>query len=78
MTPQTVTPIAKDQMDLNHRQIQALEYLSKERFLCTRTYRDLFTTSEITASRDLSSLKEKGHVVKVGFGRATQYTLARR
>lgn len=70
--------IAKKFMDLNHRQIQALEYLTQQRFLCTRTYKDLFTTSEITASRDLSSLREKGHVVKIGFGRATQYALAGR
>ena len=69
--------LAKKFMDLNHRQIQALEFLTQQRFICTRTYRDMFSTSEITASRDLSSLKEKG-VLKVGFGRATQYTLARR
>lgn len=64
--------------DLNYRQIQALEHLKQQAFVNTRTYARLFTTSEITASRDLSLLKNSGHVIKVGFGRATQYALARR
>lgn len=61
---------------LNYRQLQALEYLQENRFLNTRDYRQLFQTTEITASRDLSALNKKGHVVKVGFGRSTAYTLA--
>lgn len=61
---------------LNYRQLQAIEYLHENRFLNTRDYRQLFQTTEITASRDLSALNKKGHVVKVGFGRSTAYTLA--
>lgn len=60
---------------LNYRQIQALEYLQEHRFLNTRDYKGLFSTSEITASRDLGALNRKGYVLKIGFGRSTQYTL---
>ncbi|KYG70705.1 hypothetical protein AZI85_01880 [Bdellovibrio bacteriovorus] len=62
--------------ELNYRQLQALDYLQENRFLSTRQYKDLFKTTEITACRDLAALNKKGHVVRIGFGRATQYTLA--
>lgn len=62
--------------DLNFRQIQALEYLQENRFLNTRIYKDLFQTTEITASRDLASLNKKGLVIRLGHGRAIQYTLS--
>lgn len=63
---------------LNFRQLQALEYLQENRFLNTRQYKDLFHTTEITASRDLAALNKKGFVLRLGFGRATQYTLPRK
>lgn len=61
---------------LNYRQLQALDYLQENRFINTRDYKALFQTTEITASRDLASLNKRGYVIRVGFGRSTQYTLA--
>lgn len=65
-------------IELNHRQIQALEYLQQIRFMSTKIYVELIKTSEITACRDLSSLSKKGYVLRIGHGRATQYTLSGR
>ena len=65
-------------VELNFRQIQALEYLQENRFLNTRQYKDLFQTTEITASRDLAALNKKGFVLRLGHGRATQYTLSQK
>lgn len=78
--PAKAAPVAVSReipdVELNFRQIQALEYLQENRFLNTREYKDLFQTTEITASRDLAALNKKGFVVRLGFGRATQYTLS--
>lgn len=60
---------------LNQRQIKALRHLRKKEFLAVQDYKFLFGISDITASRDLSSLVETGHVVRVGRGRATCYKL---
>lgn len=59
---------------LNSRQIQILAYLDQNQFISVKTLVGLFSTSEITANRDLRSLFEKKLVVRVGQGRATQYS----
>ncbi len=58
---------------LNSRQIQIMAYLEKNPFISVKTLVTLFSTSEITANRDLRSLYEKKLVIRVGQGRATQY-----
>jgi DNA-binding winged helix-turn-helix (wHTH) protein len=62
-------------LGLNARQIQILAYLQKNQFIAVKNVISLFSTSEITANRDLRSLSEKKLVVRIGQGRATQYTL---
>jgi Fic family protein len=66
-----------DQMltDLNYRQNQAISYLRKNPFINVKIYQSLFKTSGLTASRDLSSLKEKGYVVRLGCARLTRYVM---
>lgn len=59
---------------LNSRQIQIMTYLERNQFISVKIVVGLFSTSEITAHRDLRSLYEKKLVVRVGQGRATQYT----
>lgn len=62
--------------NLNSRQIQIMQYLDQNQFISVRAVIKLFETSEITANRDLRSLFQKQLVVRIGQGRATQYTKA--
>jgi hypothetical protein len=64
-----------DSLALNHRQIQALRHLKKNEFIDVQNYKFLFGISDITASRDLSSLMQSGHVVRIGRARATRYKM---
>lgn len=59
---------------LNSRQIQIMDFLTKHQFISVKIAMQIFGTSEITANRDLRSLFEKGFVIRVGRGRATQYS----
>ena len=61
--------------DLNYRQIQILSYLKENSFVDIQIYKQIFSVSNITASRDLSQLASKGFVQRVGKGRATKYCL---
>jgi DNA-binding winged helix-turn-helix (wHTH) protein len=63
------------QKGLNSRQIQILSYLEKNQFISVKNVVILFSTSEITANRDLRALYEKKLVLRIGQGRATHYTL---
>lgn len=58
---------------LNARQIQIMDYLQKNQFICVRDVVKFFSTSEITANRDLRSLYQKKLVLRLGKGRATHY-----
>ena len=62
-------------LGINSRQIQILQYLEKNPFIAVKKAQEIFTTSEITANRDLRSLFQRKLVVRVGLGRATQYAL---
>ncbi len=73
-SPQRAPAGGSQEIDLNFRQLQALQYLDAEPFLSTKTYSKIFKTTEITANRDLRSLMEKDYVVRSGFGRATRYS----
>ncbi len=60
---------------LNSRQIQIMQYLEQNQFIAVKKAQTLFLTSEITANRDLRALYEKKFVIRIGQGRATQYSL---
>lgn len=68
---QKIVTLAK--AGLNSRQIQIMTYLETNEFVSVKTLVSLFSTSEITANRDLRALYEKKLVLRVGQGRATQY-----
>jgi hypothetical protein len=62
--------------DLNHRQIQILQFLDKNTFVDIQICQELFQVSPITASRDLSDLFKRNLISRLGKARATKYTLA--
>ncbi|MDD4973285.1 MAG: hypothetical protein PHY93_02995 [Bacteriovorax sp.] len=61
--------------DLNLRQIKALSHLRKHEAIDVSEYKIIFKVSDITASRDLRALKEKGLVISIGKARAIKYIL---
>ncbi len=61
---------------LNFRQIQIMQYLDQNQFISVKTAIRLFSTSEITANRDLRTLYQKELVLRVGQGRSTHYAKA--
>lgn len=60
---------------LNLRQIKSLKHLAKNEFLDVATYQKLFNVSDVTASRDLRTLKKLGFVISIGQARAIKYLL---
>ena len=70
--PDDLTQMIKQ--GLNSRQIQILDYLGKNQFICVKDAVNFFSISEITANRDLRCLFEKKFVLRLGKGRATHYT----
>ena len=63
-------------LDLNPRQIRALELLAREPKLTTAVYRQWNRVSRATAQRDLGGLVSKGILEQQGVGRGTYYVLA--
>jgi Fic family protein len=63
-------------LDLNPRQIRALEFLVREPKLTTALYRQWNRVSRATAQRDLSDLVSRGILAQHGVGRGTYYVLA--
>jgi Fic family protein len=68
--PQTAT------LDLNPRQIRALEFLAREPKLTTALYGQWNRVSRATAQRDLGDLVSRGILAQQGVGRGTYYVLA--
>lgn len=62
--------------DLNLRQIKSLQYLKQNECLDVTSYQKIFDVSDVTASRDLRTLKKLGFVVSIGKARAIKYLLA--
>ncbi len=63
-------------MDLNTRQIAALEFLGKNPRIANRDYREMFSdVSEETIRRDLADLVEQGLLLKMGDKKGTFYIL---
>ena len=64
-------------LDLNPRQIRALEFLEREPKLTTTLYRQWNRVSRATAQRDLGNLVSRGILERQGVGRGTYYVLVR-
>lgn len=62
--------------ELNLRQIKSLQFLKKNESLDVTSYQKIFDVSDVTASRDLRTLKKLGFVVSIGKARAIKYLLA--
>jgi hypothetical protein len=60
-------------LNLNHRQMEILDWMQTIRFLSVKEVRDRFRVSEITALRDLDGLRKSGIVLRIGKARATRY-----
>ncbi len=61
---------------LNMRQLAIIEHLkANKKWLVPEDCVDLFQTSKVTATRDLSHLVKEGLLLRVGKGRATRYGL---
>ncbi|MEW5718008.1 MAG: ATP-binding protein [Chloroflexota bacterium] len=63
-------------LDLNDRQLAALEFIAKHQRVTNRDFRDLFPdVSEETIRRDLADLVEKDALIKMGDKKGTYYIL---
>jgi len=60
---------------LNARQQKILRFLAQNEFIDTPKCQEIFETSEVTASRDLSALLRLSLIDRIGKGRATKYAL---
>lgn len=67
---------AENLLELNHRQIEILEWLRQNRYVGVAECRAKFGVSEITALRDLDGLRKKSFVIRIGKARATRYLLS--
>jgi hypothetical protein len=65
----------KSATDLNIRQLRILQYLQQHETIDIQGCVELFQTSKVTASRDLSNLTERGLLMRTGKGRNTCYGL---
>ncbi len=60
---------------INQRQLEILEYLSKNKYINVSQATEFLQVSQITACRDLKSLVLGKKIRKMGQGRATSYSL---
>ncbi|MES2767928.1 MAG: DeoR family transcriptional regulator [Bdellovibrionota bacterium] len=60
---------------LNFRQMKILQFLKNNESIDVQKCKKLFNVSDITASRDLSSLTRSNSLIRVGKGRAIRYVL---
>ena len=65
-------------LGLNERQVKAINYVKRKGRISNSKYQKLCSTSERTATRDLSELVESGIFIQIGrTGKGTNYTLRR-
>lgn len=63
-------------LDLNERQLAALDFIAKNQRIANRDYREMFSeVSEETIRRDLADLVEKDVLIKMGDKKGTYYIL---
>lgn len=77
VSPSLPLDVPESQASLNGRQLQILEALEKQRAsISVEDCVQLFGTSRVTASRDLTQLYQEGYLQRIGRGRATEYKLS--
>jgi ATP-dependent DNA helicase RecG len=64
------------QMGLNERQLQVIPSLRKQGSISNREYQDLVSVSTRTALYDLTTLVNKGVLVRIGSGKSSRYALS--
>ena len=64
-----------EKLNLNDRQIKAVQYLKNSDFITNSIYQEICKTSERTALRDLEQLIEKKVLIKIGEKKGTKYKL---
>lgn len=69
-------PQTKLKLELNDRQLKALEYLKHHQKLTNVEYQALNKVSRPTANRDLADLAKKKLVIKRGTGKVTGYVVS--
>ena len=62
-------------LDLNERQLKAIEYLKENKKITSGTYKEMFGVVDRTALRDLKELVDAGLVKKEGENKGTKYIL---
>ncbi|MBC7715254.1 MAG: hypothetical protein H7177_18050 [Rhizobacter sp.] len=75
---QDFAPMDSFSSELNLRQIKSLQFLKQNECLDVTSYQKLFEVSDVTASRDLRTLKKLGFVISIGKARAIKYLLAQK
>lgn len=69
------TSLHFDQLNLNPRQVLALQWIKEKGFITTKQYELLSKppVSDKTAQKDLNDLEEKGLIKRIGQARSTRY-----
>ena len=65
-------------LDLNKRQVKAIQFLKSEESLSSADFQHLTGASRQTATRDLDDLVQKAVFVRQGKGRGTRYVICRK
>jgi ATP-dependent DNA helicase RecG len=65
-------------LDLNQRQMKAIQFLKSEGSISSADFQSLTIISRQTASRDLEDLVKKNVLVRQGKGRGTIYIISKR
>lgn len=63
-------------LQLNHRQIEMIEFAQKNKYFSIEQIMREYSTSRMTAFRDLKGLVDSGQLYRTGIGRATRYSLS--
>lgn len=71
-----LTPEYLEELELNERQIAAVDYVKIHGRITNREYVDLHDVARPTATRDLTDLVAKGVFAQQGKGRGSYFSLA--
>jgi len=62
-------------LELNERQIKAIEYLRQHRYITNREYRKINEIGKVVSAKELNLMMGKGILRRVGKGRTLRYEL---
>jgi len=71
----TLTKEHLEKLDLNERQVKAIDFLKTNTSISNRKFQSLFDVTDRTALRDLDDLVTKGLITKIGEKKGTRYLL---